>query len=537
MAASGATRLELLSRSGTNSNTMLPCVHHSACDVSSAHALMTAVTAMHQGPTGRFGGCAHVAGVRGEQLPASEIDVQQFEAVLKPKVNGVLELHVNTSHLQQPYFLIFSSVASVFGLKSGAAYSASNGYMDSFTIFRRAAGMVATAVQWGAWTEIGMASDGSAASSSYVAGGVTNTIARWSLLIVHSSLASHTLIASISWENFLQNYDAIPDFLSPFKSRLTPKTMVSAPAISLPDRAAIVELILHAASQHMLEPVGVSDNIVEAGMDSLVALDFRQSLMQEIGLGLKLPGNIVLQCPTPSEMADFILTQLRDNLAISGLSGAEMLLKADAIDVGVAGMSCCLANGIKSPNSLWQTLWGELTCITADGPGRWQQAVKRNSAPPQLRTGAFITMDSHFESSVWGIGPSEAMQLDEHLRWMLTVSKASIDDTLRGVDTTNHLKFGTFTAAQTSDFIVHLAPYMVARTVASKLSLNGECCHFEAVCSSGYLAVHHALQHVQQSHCDGALATGISLMLKPDWGIACFLQGIFSMESIMRPVR
>ncbi|MGH3580653.1 MAG: SDR family NAD(P)-dependent oxidoreductase, partial [Mycobacterium sp.] len=84
-----------------------------------------------------------------------------------PKVYGAWNLHTATAKQTLDWFCVFSSAAALVGSPGQGAYAAANSWLDSFTHWRRAQGLPASAVAWGAWAEIGagqaMAEDGSMA--------------------------------------------------------------------------------------------------------------------------------------------------------------------------------------------------------------------------------------------------------------------------------------------------------------------------------------------------------------------------------------
>jgi polyketide synthase 5 len=78
-----------------------------------------------------------------------------------PKVYGAWNLHtaLKEGEANQPldWFCSFSSAAALVGSPGQGAYAAANSWLDAFTHWRRAQGLPATAIAWGAWAEIGRA--------------------------------------------------------------------------------------------------------------------------------------------------------------------------------------------------------------------------------------------------------------------------------------------------------------------------------------------------------------------------------------------
>ena len=60
-------------------------------------------------------------------------------------------------HQPLDWFCSFSSAAALVGSPGQGAYAAANSWLDAFTKWRRAQGLPATAIAWGAWAEIGRA--------------------------------------------------------------------------------------------------------------------------------------------------------------------------------------------------------------------------------------------------------------------------------------------------------------------------------------------------------------------------------------------
>ena len=80
-----------------------------------------------------------------------------------------------------------------------------------------------------------------------------------------------------------------------------------------------------------------------------------------------------------------------------------------------------------------------------------------------------------------------------------------------------------------------MSPFHVARSIASALHVAGPHCNNDAACSSGYLAIHHAMQSLLGNECCAAVVAGVGLLLKPDTVIRLYSMGVLSPSGIMRP--
>ena len=73
------------------------------------------------------------------------------------KVYGAWHMHQATAGQPLDWFCSFSSAAALLGSPGQGAYAAANSWLDAFTHWRRAQGLPATAIAWGAWAQIGRA--------------------------------------------------------------------------------------------------------------------------------------------------------------------------------------------------------------------------------------------------------------------------------------------------------------------------------------------------------------------------------------------
>jgi len=84
-------------------------------------------------------------------------DLDKFDEVFRPKVVGTALLDELTRGDALDFFVLYSSVAGVFGSPGQSNHAAASAYEDAFVASRRAAGLPAASIGWGAWSEIGAA--------------------------------------------------------------------------------------------------------------------------------------------------------------------------------------------------------------------------------------------------------------------------------------------------------------------------------------------------------------------------------------------
>jgi len=108
----------------------------------------------------RFGGLhgvIHAAGVPGGGLIQFKTS-EMTQAVLAPKLEGVLVLDSLMREEKLDFFMLCSSLTSVLGSVGQVDYCAANAFMDAFALYKtRRDGLFTVSVNWDAWGEVGMA--------------------------------------------------------------------------------------------------------------------------------------------------------------------------------------------------------------------------------------------------------------------------------------------------------------------------------------------------------------------------------------------
>uniref|UniRef100_A0A3P8XWD6 Carrier domain-containing protein n=1 Tax=Esox lucius TaxID=8010 RepID=A0A3P8XWD6_ESOLU len=136
-----------ISKLETKYNVHITCM---GCDVSVSDQVLRVISHIGQKfPSCPIKGVFHSAVVLHDGL-LETLDRSHYEKVLKPKVNGALNLHNATKHCKLDYFVCYSSVASFIGNGSQTNYAAANSFLDTFCHYRRRNGLAAQSINWGA---------------------------------------------------------------------------------------------------------------------------------------------------------------------------------------------------------------------------------------------------------------------------------------------------------------------------------------------------------------------------------------------------
>lgn len=103
-------------------------------------------------------GIIHAAGVLNDST-LIKADQDMFFRVMEPKILGAWNLHRQTLNIRLDFFVMFSSLASVMGSRGQGNYAAANAFLDALAHYRNHLRLPALSINWGPWSEIGMAAD------------------------------------------------------------------------------------------------------------------------------------------------------------------------------------------------------------------------------------------------------------------------------------------------------------------------------------------------------------------------------------------
>jgi len=341
-----------------------------AADVSRPEEVARVLAAIAGAPH-RLRGVVHAAGLLDDGVISKQTPTR-FTTVAEPKLGGAWNLHLQTRDQPLDFFVMFSSAAAVLGSEGQANYAAANAALDALAHHRRAAGLPATTIDWGAWAEVGMAAARSDRGERLAARGMIAIPPPKGIAALERVLAAHETqvmvvpIGMRQWQQVAQTSGR--PFLarlaqeSSFKSSDTP-TRKELFAIESPaGRRAFLEsrLRMEVANVLRIDPVAIDPQkpLRELGIDSLMAIELRNSLEATFGVGL--PSTVVWNCPTVAALGREIalkmelvlddpaggagtpaatpaaLEDLEDDDAVTALLALASDLPADALEEAIA---------------------------------------------------------------------------------------------------------------------------------------------------------------------------------------------------------
>ncbi|KPI21988.1 6-deoxyerythronolide-B synthase, (Acyl-carrier-protein) S-acetyltransferase, partial [Actinobacteria bacterium OK074] len=362
----------------------------------------------------------HTAGIVDDGVIGS-LTSERLAAVLRPKADAALQLHELTRDMDLAAFVVFSSVAGTFGSAGQANYGAANAFLDAFAATRRAAGLPAVSLAWGAWAPgAGMTADLTEADLRRMArGGMRTLSAEQGLQLLDTAglltgaAPAHRaalLPVNLDLQALRAHADAVPPLL---------RGLVRAPArraaetaggggaerqdlgATLAGRAPadreqfLVDLVcaqaaatLGHASADEIEP---DQAFKELGFDSLTAVELRNRL--NAVTKLRLPATLVFDHPTPTALAGQLLTEIalpeadgpdgpngpgtaQGTSAGTAVTAAPLLVELDRLEAALAAATVGGDDHV--------TITSRLQRLTA----KWQEQATKGGAGHDTGTGS-----------------------------------------------------------------------------------------------------------------------------------------------------
>ncbi|MFF1613297.1 beta-ketoacyl synthase N-terminal-like domain-containing protein [Amycolatopsis sp. NPDC058278] len=230
---------------------------------------------------------------------------ERLDVVLRPKADAALVLDEVTRHLPLTAFILFSSIAGVFGKAGQANYAAANRVLDAVASRRRAAGLPALSLAWGLW-ELGTGLGdriSATARRRMQASGVEGLTAEQGLALFDAALGSaEPVLVPVRFDPAASM--APPTGASAVRSASVRSSWPENPAE--PELRELLRAEVAAVLGHEDAAVIADDRpFPELGFDSLTVIELRTRLT---GLsGIDLPATVVFDRPTVAELARYLL--------------------------------------------------------------------------------------------------------------------------------------------------------------------------------------------------------------------------------------
>ncbi|MER7057888.1 SDR family NAD(P)-dependent oxidoreductase [Streptomyces sp. NPDC000351] len=533
------------------------------CDLTDDHALGELLT--RHTPS-----AVYVAPPVAPPTTLTETTMEGFAAAVLAKTDLPTRVDALLAGTELDAFVVFSSVAGVWGGAGQGGYAAGTAYLDAFAQTRRGVGLAATSVAWTPWRNTSGVSAGHLART-----GLSLLAPERALDALDAVLGrdeTGITVADVDWSRFEPAYTAarpcaLLDELPAVRRARREEPAVSgreeqtsglaAALLGKSDQEQEREL-LRLVRTHVAAALGHSDSDGIApdrafralGFNSVTAVELRNRLRE--ATGLPLAASLVFDHPSPAAVARHLRELVTGAGADQSADAPFAVAPADgdAEPVAIVGMACRFPGGVSTPGELWRLVLDGGDAITPFPTNRGWDLDGLYDPDPEakgrtyVREGGFLPEAPDFDPEFFGISPREALAMDPQQRLMLETSweafeRAGLDPAqVRGSRTgvfigTNGQHYMPLLQNGDEDFDGYLGTGNSASVMSGRLSyvfgLEGPAVTVDTACSASLVALHLAVQSLRRGECGLALVGGATVMSTPEMLVE------FSRQRVMSP--
>ncbi|HEY7145063.1 MAG TPA: type I polyketide synthase, partial [Streptosporangiaceae bacterium] len=397
----------------------------------------------------------HTAGT-GQATALAGTTTAELARVASAKAAGAAVLDELTADLGLEQFVLFSSIAATWGSGGQPGYSAANAFLDALAQARRARGLAATSVAWGAWGGGGMTD--AEGAEQLERRGVRLMDPRLLVQALGQLLdAGETLVtvADVDWARFappftLRRPSPLIEHLPEVRQVLAAVSATAGPAapgagtalgqqlagLSPAEQERVLVTLVRAEAAEVLghscaEAVEAGRAFSELGFDSVTAVELRNRLTT--ATGLRLPATLLFDYPRPTAAAAFLRSQLAGEPSGQAARPQAAAAAADGEPVAIVAMGCRFPGGVRSPEDLWELLSSGADAISGFPQDRgWDLEGLYHPDPDHpgtsyVRGGGFVYDVADFDPAFFGISPREALAMDPQQRLLLETSWEALE--------------------------------------------------------------------------------------------------------------
>ncbi|MCP4992737.1 MAG: SDR family NAD(P)-dependent oxidoreductase, partial [Gammaproteobacteria bacterium] len=533
---------------------------------------------------GPLAGIIHSAGVIRDSFIINKTEAE-LEAVLAPKVTGLLNIDAVTQAEPLDFMALFSSMAGVLGNIGQADYAAANAFVDAFAHHRQAlveAGERSgrtLSINWPLWAEGGMAVDKQSLTLMKRQTGITPLTTGVGLQAFDTLMTSgQRQILVIAGQVNKVRRKLLANNLTPPQPPLSQEkervdTQLLAKKVQVKLTKAVSELL-----KIKVEEIAEDENLSEFGFDSITLTELANKLNETYQLELMptvffahstlqslsrylvehhadilrqhfqlkatvkpISSAIALSTPAPVTSVD----KVRFRSTANQQDQASQTPQTEAVAIiGISGM----LPGSPEVDTFWQNLVSAKDLITEIPPERWDWRTfygdpHTEANKTKSKWGGFIDDVDKFDPAFFKISPREAELMDPQQRLFLQTVWHTIEDAGYAASQLAGTRTGIFVGVASNDYqeliqthlpeieghsATGLSHSVLANRISYLLDIHGPSEPIDTACSSSLVAIHRAVEALHSGSCELAIAGGVNVLLTPQLHIAFSKAGMLA---------
>ncbi|CAL8084808.1 unnamed protein product [Orchesella dallaii] len=292
-------------------------------------------------------GIMHAAGTLSDGLVVNQ-EWGKLSSTFNTKITGTLNLHELTKHLNLEHFVLFSSIAAVFGPPGQCNHSAGNAFEDSFAHYRNAIGLPATSINWGQWGEVGIAKEVDLP-------GVKTLSNLQGVIGLEYVMKTHRVQTSI---NCMSSFVLLSKFIPQLALYLDESVMKASSAatnvaikfeefwqqydssLEIVEKTALLKRALGIIVRNILkldegDNIDYDANLQDLGVDSLMFVEIKNGVQALMGDRLIVSASAIKDCDTINLLGDTLVSliegEAEDNSEKPTLEQVAELIREDSV--------------------------------------------------------------------------------------------------------------------------------------------------------------------------------------------------------------
>ncbi|RXJ94833.1 hypothetical protein CRV00_05740 [Malaciobacter molluscorum] len=233
-------------------------------------------------------GIAHLAGVVSKTDLNNNLNQKDINEFTSAKVKGAWYLHQYSKEFHLDFFLLFSSMTALFGMKGLAFYSASNAFLDSLAFYRNKQGLKSLAINWGRFDIDGMVDKQDSLVFDTLGISKLDTKKAFGQINQYLGKTNNVCIANIDWNKFTSYFKQIGN-ISLF-THLFPKTNDKETIKKVENKEQFYQYFIDIVSKTLKlnkDEISTKQNLFSIGLNSMLSMYIRQALEQSLNLKTK----------------------------------------------------------------------------------------------------------------------------------------------------------------------------------------------------------------------------------------------------------